>query len=176
MQKMTHEGSPLESAIFTPLSRIGWTSFLCMLVYACLMGYGGPVNWFLSLPQWKPFARLSYAIYLIHMPIMMMEAASLHRPQYFSARTTVSLWNNNFVVYFFNFQNRVFSVVQIFRWRFCYHITKHICNACSGISNGYNWKQYIQWQEKRKSSTHHLTWSCSKTTTFSSREHINQDK
>lgn len=91
MQKMTHEGSPLESAIFTPLSRIGWTSFLCMLVYACLMGYGGPVNWFLSLPQWKPFARLSYAIYLIHMPIMMMEAASLHRPQYFSARTTVSL-------------------------------------------------------------------------------------
>lgn len=91
MQKMTHTGSPLESAIFTPFSRIGWTSFLCMLVYACLMGYGGPVNWFLSLPQWKPFARLSYAIYLIHMPIMMMEAASLHRPQYFSARTTVSL-------------------------------------------------------------------------------------
>lgn len=69
-----------------------------------------------------------------------------------------------------------FLVVQIFRRRFCYHITKYICNACSGISNGYHWKQYIQWQEKRKSSTHHLTWSCSKTTTFSSREHINRGK
>lgn len=91
MQQMGHKGTPLESAVFTPLSRIGWTFFLCLLVYACLKGYGGPVNWFLSLPQWQPFARLSYAIYLLHMPIMLMEAASLHRPAFFSGRNIVSL-------------------------------------------------------------------------------------
>lgn len=138
MQQMTREATSLESAIYTPLSRIGWTVYLCLIIYACLKGYGGPVNWFLSLPQWQPFSRLSYAIYLIHMPIMMMEAASLHRPAFFSARSIVS---SQFLLFnFFLTLNHTIhsyiSVFQVFGRCFRNHNVEHICDTGTRISNG----------------------------------------
>lgn len=89
IQQMTHKSTPVESGIYTPLTRVGWAIFLCLVVYACIQGYGGPVNVFLSLSIWKPLARLTYAIYLVHMPIMLWTAASARRPVYFSSRLTV---------------------------------------------------------------------------------------
>lgn len=110
---MRHEATPIESGIFTSLSRAAWSIFLCMVIYACVKGYGGPVNWFLSLPLWQPFARLTYAIYLVHMPIMVILSASVRRPLYFSGRNIVSSmqktsWNNtwnmisSFIYFFFH--------------------------------------------------------------------------
>lgn len=87
---MEHEATPMESGIYTPVSRVLWSFFLCLVIYACVKGYGGPVNWFLSLPMWQPLARLTYAIYLVHMPIMLMTAASTHRPLIFSGQSIVS--------------------------------------------------------------------------------------
>lgn len=62
-----------------------------MIIHACITGHGGPVNSFLSLPMWRPLSRLTYAIYLIHMPIMMLTTGSLKRPIYFSFRANVRL-------------------------------------------------------------------------------------
>lgn len=87
---MKHEATPIESGIYTSLSRAAWSIFLCMVIYACVKGYGGPVNWFLSLAFWQPFARLTYAIYLVHMPIMVILSASVRRPLYFSGKNIVS--------------------------------------------------------------------------------------
>lgn len=87
---MTHTGDSFESGVYTPISRLTWSLILCLVIYACVKGYGGPINWFLSWPQWQPLARLSYGIYLIHMPLMILNVASLRRPEYFSSRTIVS--------------------------------------------------------------------------------------
>lgn len=87
---MDHEATPIESGIYTPMSRVAWGVFMCLVIFTCIKGYGGPVNWFLSLPLWKPFARLTYAIYLVHMPIMLATVASTHRAVYYSERNIVS--------------------------------------------------------------------------------------
>lgn len=91
LQQMDHEATSTESGLYTSFSRVGWSVFLCLVIYACVKGYGGPVNWFLSLAMWQPFARLTYAIYLVHMPIMLMVAAGTHRSLYFSGQNIVSL-------------------------------------------------------------------------------------
>lgn len=90
LQQPEHEATPIESGIFTPLSRVAWSIFLCLVIDACVKGYGGPVNWFLSLSIWRPLARLTYAMYLVHMPIMLATVASSHRPIYFTERNVVS--------------------------------------------------------------------------------------
>lgn len=60
----------LEYALYASLSRVGWALALSYIIYACVHGYGGPVNWFLSLSLWQPLSRLSYAIYIIHYPVL----------------------------------------------------------------------------------------------------------
>ncbi|XP_031623683.1 nose resistant to fluoxetine protein 6-like isoform X2 [Contarinia nasturtii] len=97
LQQMDHKANSTESGIYTASSRVGWSIFLCMVVYACVCGYGGPINWFLSLPMWQPFARLSYAIYLLHMPIMLATAASTHTPLYFSGRNILFKFFGDFI-------------------------------------------------------------------------------
>ncbi|GBP20422.1 Nose resistant to fluoxetine protein 6 [Eumeta japonica] len=57
---------------------VGW------LVFACKHGYGGPINWFLSLRLWKLPARLSYAMYLLHMSAMIIINSMQLSPFYFT--------------------------------------------------------------------------------------------
>ncbi|CAH0581533.1 unnamed protein product [Chrysodeixis includens] len=47
-----------------------WALFLGSLIYMCNRGYGGPINWFLSLNVWKIHSRVSFAIYLLHEGLM----------------------------------------------------------------------------------------------------------
>merc|ERR1711981_56784 len=43
-----------------------WGACLAWLVYAALCCQGGPVSRFLAWSFWTPFARLTYAWYLMH--------------------------------------------------------------------------------------------------------------
>lgn len=76
MQQPDYPATVLESAFYESFSRVCWAISLAWIVFACVHGYGGPVNWFLSLPQWQPLARLSYSIYLVHLPIQLLIVAS----------------------------------------------------------------------------------------------------
>lgn len=92
MQQVKHEASSIESGLYTGFSRLIWSIIILMVIYACITGHGGPVNSFLSLPLWRPLARLTYAIYLVHMPVMMLNTASTRRPVFFSFRNIVRIY------------------------------------------------------------------------------------
>lgn len=115
LQQMAHKATPLESAIYTPISRVLWSIILSSVIYGCIKGYGGPVNWFLSLPHWQPLARLTYSVYLIHMPIMLMTLANTHRPLYYSERNIVCHNFNHIFITIFGFIN-FFFVLQILKF------------------------------------------------------------
>lgn len=91
MQQADHKATAVESGIYTGFSRLIWSFIVMMVIHACITGHGGPVNAFLSLPMWRPLSRLTYAIYLIHMPVMMLTTGSLKRPIYFAFRGNVRL-------------------------------------------------------------------------------------
>ncbi|GBP20418.1 O-acyltransferase like protein [Eumeta japonica] len=61
-----------------------WATALGWIVFACKHGYGGPVNWLLSLQMWKLPARLSYAMYLLHMTVMTVMNDMQLSPVYFT--------------------------------------------------------------------------------------------
>ncbi|KAL4708192.1 hypothetical protein ACJJTC_005334 [Scirpophaga incertulas] len=66
-----------------------WALSIGWVIFACVHGYGGLINWFLSLQVWKLPARLSYAMYLVHMAIMYVANSSWTTPQYFTEANTV---------------------------------------------------------------------------------------
>ncbi|XP_050350891.1 O-acyltransferase like protein-like isoform X2 [Nymphalis io] len=66
-----------------------WAMTLGWLIFACVHGYGGPINWFLSLQIWKLPARLSYAMYLIHYPLILIANGSMTSTYHFSDSNTM---------------------------------------------------------------------------------------
>ena len=61
-----HVPTKAENVIYIMFSRFTWSLGLALLVFACHYGFGGPINWFLSLKFWIPLSRVSYNAYLIH--------------------------------------------------------------------------------------------------------------
>ncbi|CAH2096590.1 unnamed protein product [Euphydryas editha] len=66
-----------------------WAMALGWLIFACNHGYGGPVNWFLSHKMWKIPARLSYAMYLIHIAVIMIANGTMTTTYYFENGNTI---------------------------------------------------------------------------------------
>ncbi|XP_071955724.1 nose resistant to fluoxetine protein 6-like [Antedon mediterranea] len=60
-----------ESVLYITLSRFAWAVALGWVAFACVTGYGGPVNSLLSWSFWIPLSRMNYGAYLLH-PIIMM--------------------------------------------------------------------------------------------------------
>lgn len=70
-------------ALYESTNRVVWAGCLGWIVFACINGYGGFVNTLLSLSVWQPLGRLSYSIYLLHLPVQMMLAGTLRNPIHF---------------------------------------------------------------------------------------------
>lgn len=79
-----NQTSAFENALYESLGRVTWSIALGWIIFACVHGYGGPVNWFLSWPQWQPLARLSYSIYIMHVPIQIAMVSSMRTTTFFS--------------------------------------------------------------------------------------------
>ena len=70
-QKDVQSDAPLaERAIYGGFHRLAWALAVSWVILACIKGAGGPVNSILSWPAWVPLARMSFAIYLVHMTVM----------------------------------------------------------------------------------------------------------
>ncbi|XP_055909064.1 O-acyltransferase like protein-like [Eupeodes corollae] len=59
------------------------------ITFACYYGYGGMVDVFLSHPLWQPLGRLSYAMYMMHMPILRMNLGLARTEIYFSVYNSI---------------------------------------------------------------------------------------
>ncbi|XP_048480464.1 nose resistant to fluoxetine protein 6 [Plutella xylostella] len=72
------------NVILNSYKRSAWALGLGWMVLACHHGYGGPLNWLLSLRAWKVPSRISYGMYIYHYQVQQLISASEIGPVYFS--------------------------------------------------------------------------------------------
>ncbi|XP_017066863.1 nose resistant to fluoxetine protein 6 [Drosophila eugracilis] len=82
--KNSETPSILEEAFNLTFTRIAWPLGLCWVVFACMQGYGGLANSFLSSPLWQPMSKLSYSAYIFHMFIEGLNAGLTRTNTFFS--------------------------------------------------------------------------------------------
>ena len=61
-----------EAVMYEAFSKVAWAVALSYIVFACVKGYGGIVNSFLSWGLFTPLAKLVYMTYLVHLDIIYM--------------------------------------------------------------------------------------------------------
>lgn len=83
----------LSVAFWNAFARPVWGLCLSWIIFACVKGYGGFINSFLSHVFWQPLARLSYSLYLIHLIVMLKMKSSSKETIFFSDYTAVSRLN-----------------------------------------------------------------------------------
>ncbi|EDW81843.2 uncharacterized protein Dwil_GK25443 [Drosophila willistoni] len=74
----------VDEAFFLTLGRMAWPLGLCWVIFACMQGYGGLANSFLSSPLWQPLSKLSYCAYIFHMLIESLNGGITRTSTYFS--------------------------------------------------------------------------------------------
>lgn len=95
------ENPLIADAIYESLKGFSWCMAMAWVIFACHYSRGGIVKRFLSLSIWMPISKLSFCIYLIHVPVQLVYTASLKIPGYFSHYRTIFLFFGNFGVSFF---------------------------------------------------------------------------
>lgn len=89
----------LEYAFFYTLTRIAWPLSLCWVVFACMNGYGGMANSFLSCPIWQPLTKLSYSAYIFHIFVQLINERRIRVSQHISDYDIVSNTLRRFSIY-----------------------------------------------------------------------------
>ncbi|XP_063822749.1 O-acyltransferase like protein-like [Ostrinia nubilalis] len=90
----------IADSFYNSFIRGTWAAALGWLVFACVHGYGGPVNWFLSLSLWKLPARLSFAMYILHFGLMVVVNSSALAPRFFSVNSVMYTFLGHFCLVF----------------------------------------------------------------------------
>ncbi|XP_028161295.1 O-acyltransferase like protein-like isoform X1 [Ostrinia furnacalis] len=90
----------IADSLYNSFIRGTWAAALGWLVFACVHGYGGPVNWFLSLSLWKLPARLSFAMYILHFGLMVVVNSSALAPRFFSVNSVMYTFLGHFCLVF----------------------------------------------------------------------------
>lgn len=80
----------LENSFSYTFTRMAWPLSLCWVVFACIQGYGGMANSFLSCPLWQPLSKLSYSAYIFHIFVQLINERRIRVSQYLSDYDTVS--------------------------------------------------------------------------------------
>lgn len=102
LQQENFKENPLiADAIYDSMKRISWCLSLAWIILACHLSYGGIVKKFLSLPIWLPISKLSFCIYLVHLPVQLVYLASIRTPQFFSNFRAIYKFFGDFGVSFF---------------------------------------------------------------------------
>ena len=85
-----------ERAMYSAFSKPAWGLGLSWILISCYYGYGGFVNRFLSWNIWVPLGRISYAVYLIHINVIVYVTSENDHAFLFSG-----IWNivSKFLIY-----------------------------------------------------------------------------
>lgn len=84
LQQMDEKASAFAKGLYHALPRVALPTALSFIVFACHYGYGGIMNWVLSLPQWQPISRLTYSMYITHVFMIYMLDRQIRTPRQFS--------------------------------------------------------------------------------------------
>ncbi|CAH0554818.1 unnamed protein product [Brassicogethes aeneus] len=102
------------------LNRNAWAFAVCLIISLCALGYGGPVNAFLSLPIFQVLAKISYAIYLTHISVIQMRLMNEKIVEHFSSRDIINdFWadfmNTIIISFFFTavFESPIITIEKI---------------------------------------------------------------
>lgn len=60
--------------------RSSWSIAIAWIIFACQNETGGVIRWFLCLPHFQPFARMSLSIFLTHRVPQIISVASIKQP------------------------------------------------------------------------------------------------
>eukprot|EP00095_Tigriopus_kingsejongensis_P000457 maker-scaffold217_size252476-snap-gene-1.30 protein:Tk00457 transcript:maker-scaffold217_size252476-snap-gene-1.30-mRNA-1 annotation:"hypothetical protein DAPPUDRAFT_301951" len=69
--------SPFVSVLYQGFGKVAWSLALGWITFACVKGYGGVVNSFLSWGFFVPLARLCYMVYLVHWDVLSLFTQTL---------------------------------------------------------------------------------------------------
>lgn len=97
----TFHGPPLSVdvlAFYTAVHRIVWALAVGWVLFACVTGYGGFVNTFLSWKPFIPLSRLTYCAYLVHPIIMVSFYLDSRYPIYLTDFETIYLFFGHLVM------------------------------------------------------------------------------
>lgn len=72
------------SASYEALKRILWSLAILWIIIACQLSHGGIAGRILSSEMWLPISKLSYCLYLMHLPVQLHFASTIRVPQVFS--------------------------------------------------------------------------------------------
>lgn len=89
VKEPTNEFGKLSLAFF---DRILWSILLSWVTVACATGRGGFLNTFLSWSPFTPLSRLSFGVYIIHLPFVMLWMQTARERVFFSHFFVVSFF------------------------------------------------------------------------------------
>ncbi|XP_065079918.1 nose resistant to fluoxetine protein 6-like [Ochlerotatus camptorhynchus] len=83
------------NALYESFKHVLWPAGVASIIFASSNGFGGPVSSVLSMAIWQPLGRLSYCLYLLHLPIQTMLTASTRTVRHFSdLRAVHTFWGD----------------------------------------------------------------------------------
>lgn len=88
-------------AIYDSLKALVWCMAIGWIILACHLSHGGIVKRFLTLSVWIPISKLSFCIYLMHVPVQFIYLSSMRAPMYFSQFRALFKFFGDFGVSFF---------------------------------------------------------------------------
>ena len=122
LQQENFEENPLiADATYDSLKGIAWGLAIGWIILACHLSYGGIVKRFLSLSIWLPISKLSFCIYLVHVPVQTIYTTSVRNPAFFSYFRGLYLFfgifGTSFIVAFawaLLFEYPILSIIAVF--------------------------------------------------------------
>ncbi|CRK90557.1 CLUMA_CG004260, isoform A [Clunio marinus] len=94
--------SQLAKGFYNSSARLGFVLAVSWIIFSChQLKSGGIVNWFLSLPHWKPLGRMGLSFYLVHVFIQLGFTSYQQFPMFFSNFHILFAFFGDFVLTFF---------------------------------------------------------------------------
>ena len=89
------------SLFYASFHRFAWGLCINWIIFACVYGYGGYVNRFLSWSPLIPLGRLTFCTYLVSLHLQMIYHLTFRQPAYYSRYSMTAYFFNHAVLSLF---------------------------------------------------------------------------